>query len=326
MATSYLSPMPYYPHYFIPTPGPTLANLDPPISHSPRATKLNTPSPSASPYSLPVYPNVVFASPSPYIAPYIVPAPFTPAPVYTGLSPLFSEPEEPQEPEDVFMDKWEAAGTGYLYDNRHSPVSLNSVHSTLDVNPILAHGTMPLIVDLSRGFNEISASEIPGQSLWFKDLQDVLSQPATIPRVTKLRLLSPKTKYTIELAVRTGVTVSTKLTRSSPLLANLSRHVLKVGHVLDSLIQCFHTNLDPGTEGFTSGDDERRRTLAYFANARYRPYGLAPPFLRRVDLLYGEPIFDGLSADSEATYERSGERDCSILLMHFRTRSESWSW
>jgi len=240
---------------------------------------------------------------------------------------MFSEPEEPQEPEDILMEKWEAAGTGYLYDNRHSPVSLNSVCNILDVNPVLARETMPLIVDLSRGSNEISTSEVTGQSLWFKDLQEVLSQPATIPRVTKLRLLSPKTKYTIELGVRTGVTVSTKLSYDHPHCTLTHHcHVLKVGHVLDSLTQCFHTNLDPVTERSTSGEDERRRALAYFANTRYQPYGLAPPFLRRVDLLYGEPIFDGLSADSEVIYERSGERDCSILLMHFRARSEGWSW
>jgi hypothetical protein len=255
-----------------------------------------------------------------------VPPLYTPAPVYAGLSPVSSISEELQEPEDIHVDKWEAARNGFLYDNRNSPVGLNSVYSALEVNPVLAHETIPLIVDLSRGINEISTMEEPGQSWPVEDSEDILSQPATIPRVTKLRLLSPKTKYTIEVVSRTGVTVSTGF-----LMIFLCRELtvtflIKVGHVLNCLIKCFHTNLDPITEGSISREDDRRRAAAYHANARYRAYGRALPYLRRVDLLYGEPIFDGLSADLEVTYERSGEKDCSILVMHFSARSENWRW
>lgn len=204
MAT-YPSPLPYYPYYVIPTPGPKLGGLPSP-SRSPRTFA----SPFASPYTLPVHPNVVFASPNPHV--WVVPPPYTPAPVHAGLSPVSSLSEELQEhePEEPRVGKWEAARTGYLYDNKDSPVSLNSVHNVLDVNPVLTHGTIPLIVDLSRRLDDITTSEVPGQPLWFENLQDVFSQPATVPRVTRLRLLSPKTKYTINIVARTGVTVSTQ--------------------------------------------------------------------------------------------------------------------
>lgn len=205
MANAYLSPMLYYPYYFAPTPQPKLGRLHSP-SLSPRTTKRNAASPLASPYTLPIHPNIVYSPPNPYT--YVIPPPYTPVSVYAGLSPNSSISEELQEPEELHVDKWEAAREGFLYDNRDSPVGLNSVHSMLEVNPVLARGTIPLIVDLSRGLNEISTIEEPGQTWSAEDSEDILSQPATIPRVTKLRLLSPKTKYTVEVVSRTGVTVS----------------------------------------------------------------------------------------------------------------------
>lgn len=48
------------------------------------------------------------------------------------------------------------------------------------------------------------------------------------------------------------------------------------------------------------------------------------PYLRKVDKLLGESVFDGLDADPDFVARRLGERDCSVLQMHFKPRSRDW--
>lgn len=132
----------------------------------------------------------------------------TPAPAYLGLSPVPPMYQELGEASEVPFNKWEAGKNGHLYDNRASPVSLNSITSKLDVNPILSHDAgFPLIMDLSLLREDISTLEEPGES-WWDDAKSVRSQPACIPRVTRLRLVSPKAKYPIEVVNALGVTAS----------------------------------------------------------------------------------------------------------------------
>jgi len=233
---------------------------------------------------------------------YVSPGAYTPAPSYVGLSPAPMAYDELGPPDEAIVDKWAEGGSGFVYDNRKTPVELNSRHSSLNINPILSNDSMSLLVDLSRRRGDITMRNDPG-CRWEDedDADDIGAQPATLPRVTRLRLVSPKTRYSIEVTSAHGVTVK---------------------DVLDKLFACFHTNLDPEKEVAASEEDYWRRTSAYHANVRNQLWGTAPPFLRRVDLLYGEPIFDGLSSDSDLVFNRYGEKDCSVLIMNFTSRSE----
>lgn len=79
-------------------------------------------------------------------------------------------------------------------------------------------------------------------------------------------------------------------------------------------------------DGTKDANEEYRRNVAYGENANQLAIhgDPAPGFLRRVDLLLGEPMFDGLSAAPDVMLNRYGERDAGMLLMHFKPRNGSW--
>lgn len=88
------------------------------------------------------------------------------------------------------------------------------------------------------------------------------------------------------------------------------------------MLQSFHVNLDPVKDAAASEEESWRRDSAYHANTRNQVWGYAPQFLRRVDLLYGEPIFNGLTSNPDLIFERHGERDCAMLIMNFTSRED----
>lgn len=194
------------------------------------------------PMGTPIAPPMYFASPTPYAQPfsamptytpghthipmsvqpngqvvlespqncniYLTSGGYTPTPSYVALSPSPVDYEELGPPDDITIDKWAESGSSFVYDNRESPITLNSQHHVLEINPILARDSIPLLVDLSRRKGDITMLSDPG-ARWRDDpSSDVGSQPATLPRVTRLRLVSPKTRNTIEVVSAKGVTVS----------------------------------------------------------------------------------------------------------------------
>lgn len=172
------------------------------------------PFPAAAPYTpghipMSVLPNgqVVLESPQNCNI-YLTPGGYTPAPSYVALSPSPVDYDELGPPDDIKFDKWAESGSSFVYDNRESPITLNSQHHVLEINPILARDSIPLLVDLSRRKGDITMLSDPG-ARWRDDpSSEVGSQPATLPRVTRLRLVSPKTRNAIEVVSAKGVTVS----------------------------------------------------------------------------------------------------------------------
>ena len=185
-------------------------------------------SPSYEPYFLPTGPSThVPAShaaptpmhPSPYLGgAYVTPGYTTqpwlhpvPTPSYPNLSPpppAFSiAPESTCKPAELKPDKWSAGKGSVLFENERRPHDLNSQRSTLHIHPMLSsvNGKFsPLIVDLARRRKDVTSIEEPG-TRW--NDTEVLSQPATLPRVTRLRLISPKVGAPIDVIDRGGVTV-----------------------------------------------------------------------------------------------------------------------
>ena len=138
------------------------------------------------------------------------PTMWTAAPSYITLSPPAPPYMELGKPEDIPADKWENSKGGYLYDNRKSPVEVNSCHSVLDVHPILSHvSDFPLIVDLCLRPEDITMIDSPGTRWCFSEEGEAArSQPAVLPRVTRLRLGSTKMPRLINVMNPLGVTVS----------------------------------------------------------------------------------------------------------------------
>jgi hypothetical protein len=134
---------------------------------------------------------------------------WTPTPSYVTLSPPAPPYMEPGKPDDIPTDKWENGKDGYLYDNRKSPVEVNSCHSVLEVHPILSHiSDFSLIMDLCLRPEDITTIDSPGTRWWFSDEGETArSQPAVLPRVTRLRLGSTKTPGLVDVVNPHGVTV-----------------------------------------------------------------------------------------------------------------------
>ena len=140
-----------------------------------------------------------------YASPYM----WTPVPSYVTLSPPAPPYMEPGSPSDIPTDRWENGKDGYLYDNRRSPVEVNSCHSVLEVHPILSNASdFPLIMDLCLRREDVTTIESPGIRWWSSDDgRLVRSQPAVLPRVTRLRLGSTKMREFIDVVNPRGVTV-----------------------------------------------------------------------------------------------------------------------
>lgn len=101
---------------------------------------------------------------------------------------------------------------------------------------------------------------------------------------------------------------------------------MQVGDVIDHLLRSFHTPLRPVQDKEKDANDDYNRNQAFGQNAYHRSIRGQPvaQMLRRVDLLLGEPVFDGLSAAPDVMLNRYGERDAGMLLMHFKPRDGSW--
>lgn len=88
---------------------------------------------------------------------------------------------------------------------------LVNVRLTLQINPILCAATEentngpPLLMDFSRRIDDITTFDEPGTT-W--NDESVKSQPATLPRVTQLTIMSRKMKSPVAVTNRQGVTVS----------------------------------------------------------------------------------------------------------------------
>ncbi|KAF8339774.1 uncharacterized protein EI90DRAFT_2282360 [Cantharellus anzutake] len=200
-------------------------------------------------------------------------------------------------------DKWTKAKaeTQTLYDTERKPQMLNSLRTALHVNPMLCCSDgkgYPLIVDLSNSEKDIRSIVDP-EVRWRDD--DVLNQPVTLPRVTRLRLISPKMSEPIEIVNRESVTVK------------------------DAFRSMFSYFKQPITwKELESFPDKVKKELekAYFINAAKwtgNPTKV-PKVLRRVDMLGNEPIFDGLHCDRDLVMEVTGELDVATLIMDFKSR------
>lgn len=169
-----------------------------------------TPYPSSPYMAMPMYsPSQPFISTSPQgIDIHIGNSPYT-APTYHSLSPappVYEFDDYAERPDDIETDKWEEAKNGYCYDNRSNPVALNSVHSVLEVNPVIANGSIPLIMDLCRRKGNVCTVEDVCSS-WWTESEKLRAQPATLPRVQKLRLVSSRLRDVITVMNTGGVTV-----------------------------------------------------------------------------------------------------------------------
>ena len=163
------------------------------------------------------YPGGAYATPG-YTTQYWLPP--VPAPAYPSLSPPppnFSiAPESTYKAAEVKVDKWTTGKTSTLIQNERRPHDLNSQRSTVHIHPMLSSvdgKTYPLIVDLARRRKDVTSIAEPG-TRW--NDAEILSQPATLPRVTRLRLISPKVALPIEIISRGGVTVHLMFFRSNP--------------------------------------------------------------------------------------------------------------
>jgi len=99
-------------------------------------------------------------------------------------------------------------------------------------------------------------------------------------------------------------------------------HPLQVGDVITDLLRFFSREIMLPTH-----EDQHHSINAFRVNSRFRAlHGIRDPSLiyRNVDLLLGEPIFDGLSFAPDIMDQRYGERDVAMLLMHFKGRSQAW--
>lgn len=97
---------------------------------------------------------------------------------------------------------------------------------------------------------------------------------------------------------------------------------LQVGDVITDLLRFFSREIILPTH-----EDQYHIINAFHMNSRFRSlHGTRDPSLiyRNVDLLLGEPIFDGLSFAPDIMDQRYGERDVAMLLMHFKGRSQAW--
>ena len=138
-----------------------------------------------------------------------------PVPLSHGYESTFEAKEKPMRGSP---DKWKTAKMRRLYDTERDPHTLDPQRTSLQTNPILccSNGeSYPLVVDLSNKRKHVASVEKP-DARW-KD-EDVLDQPATLPRVTRLRLISPKTSEPIEITNRGGVTVGCILSFAFQLL------------------------------------------------------------------------------------------------------------
>lgn len=270
-----------------------------------------TPYPSSPYMSMPMY-----SSPLPFISTspqgvdiHIGNSPYA-TPTYHTLSPappLYDFDDYTDRPDDIETDKWEEAKNGYCYDNRSDPVALNSVHSVLEVNPVIANGSIPLIMDLCRRKGDVCTMEQVCSS-WWADNKKIRAQPATLPRVQKLRLVSSRFRDVITVMNAGGVTV---------------------GDVIAKLFNHFEALLSHSE--YESVSEEQRTALAHsmWANHSHMramgdPMPHAQPYLRIVDKLLGESVFDGLEPNPDFVTRRLGERDCSVLQLHFKSRSREW--
>lgn len=196
---------PPYPAYVYATPG--YAHVPPPVSpvvsyDNPMAAGhviLNNPQ-NYNIYHTPGPGYVTLPTGSPLV---------TPVPSYISLSPPAPPYMEPGTPGDIPMDKWENGKQGFLYDNRKSPVEVNSCHSVLEVHPVLSHGSdFPLIMDLCLRREDVTPVESQGTRWWLSDEGKTLrSQPAVLPRITRLRLGSSKLRHFVDVVNPRGVTV-----------------------------------------------------------------------------------------------------------------------
>jgi hypothetical protein len=132
-------------------------------------------------------------------------------PTYINVSPAPPSYPDLGAPEEAVPDKWKNGMHEPLYDNYHDPGVLNGSHSQLEVHPVLSwdgcNGEgFPLVADLASGRENITWMD--KRERWFSSNNDVLREPATLPRATKLRLVSKKySKYIIEVRNPKGVTV-----------------------------------------------------------------------------------------------------------------------
>ncbi|KAF8340651.1 uncharacterized protein EI90DRAFT_2093216 [Cantharellus anzutake] len=280
------SPLQYSPS-FVPS-GPT-----------PYVAPQSTPNFASGP--IPSYPGGAYVTPGIQIDPW---QHIAPAPAYYNVSPPppnpFSlTPESTRMASQVQPNKWKTGKTSTLFQNERRPQELNSHRSTVHIHPMLSSvdgKTYPLIVDLARRRKDITSIEEPG-TRW--EDEEILSQPATLPRVTRLRLMSPKVMGPIQIVNRGGVTVN------------------------DVFIHLFDHFHQPIPSPAIPEESLVQLQIAYRANMRQwmgDPTQM-PDHFRTVDNLYGEPIFDGLHADPDLVDEWLGERDAATLIMNFKSRT-----
>src|SRR5258708_4629782 len=136
------------------------------------------------------------------------PVPRSPVAIVPVPSPHGHErtSEAEGEPKTSFPDKWMMAKSRRLYDTERDPHILDPQRTSIHINPMLCYSngdSYPLVVDLSNRRKDVTS--VKPDARW-KD-EDILNQPATLPRVTKLTLISPKTPEPIEIISRGGVTV-----------------------------------------------------------------------------------------------------------------------
>lgn len=173
--------------------------------------------------------------------------------------------------------------------------------SKVDVHWILAYiddGSYPLIVDLSKRRRDIATILTPGIPWW--DV-NVLSRPATKPPVTKLRLISPKT-LTIDIVNDQAVTVH---------------------DVICHLFETFKRPISPNDLEIFPSEMLREVHLAYHENKRHWTGNSAkiPNQLRWIDALFDEPLFAGLSSDSELNSKYGESEEGTVtLVMNFKPR------
>lgn len=103
----------------------------------------------------------------------------------------------------------------------------------------------------------------------------------------------------------------------------------QVGDVITKLFGHFEVLL--GHTEYNSLSEDQQTTLGHATWANFhhmRTMGdstpNAQPYIRNVDKLLGESVFEGLDSNPDFVARRLGERDCSVLQMHFKPRSKEW--
>lgn len=185
------------------------------------------------------------------------------------------------------------------FDILRPPVA---VHSLLGPTPPSnSHPT--LYFDLLFPARAIHLSTEHRSRSWMKGRTD----PATFPRLTHIRLISPHFPWTIEVespeSQGSGVTC---------------------GEVASIIFEFFQRLIDKAEWGMIPLDKQREVTVAYRRNRsteKGMPGGDMPEAMARVDILGNKTIFGGLVRDDDYVRQRLGSL-CGgatfVLLLHDR--------